>query len=360
MLTTQVANGFVLKQLHPGLLPGRQRVARLRDLPRVDEPRLRPPSRAAAAAVAPVRICGGPVRDAPGRELRGVRPASASSSSTSPPTTRPTSCCSPSCSPPSSCRSSRRAAPGLAARELAEFTPRYLELFTRLAIKYNVNIVGGSHFTVEGDTLYNIAYLFRRDGTIGKQYKLHITPNERRWWGVSPGDALEVFDTDRGKIAILICYDVEFPELARIAADKGAQILFVPFNTDSRYGYLRVRTARRRAASRTTSTRPSRAASATCPSSRTPTSTTPSRASSRPPTSRSRATASPRSARPTSRRCLIHDVDLELLRRHRQTRHRPELERPAQRPLRGHLPEDGDERVVGVRGPRPLVIGPNG
>jgi predicted amidohydrolase len=58
---------------------------------------------------------------------------------------------------------------------------------------------------------------------------------------VSPGNKVEVFDTDRGKIAILICYDSEFPELARIAAAKGAKILFVPFNTDERYGYLRVR-----------------------------------------------------------------------------------------------------------------------
>jgi predicted amidohydrolase/GNAT superfamily N-acetyltransferase len=131
--------------------------------------------------------------------------------------------------------------PGLAARELAHFTEPYLELFTQLAIKHNINVIGGSHFTIEGDQLYNISYLFRRDGTIGKQYKLHITPNEKRWWGVVPGNRMRVFDTDRGRIAINVCYDVEFPELARIAADKGAQILFVPFNTDVRSGYLRVR-----------------------------------------------------------------------------------------------------------------------
>lgn len=131
--------------------------------------------------------------------------------------------------------------PSSAARRLAEFTPKYLELFNDLAIRYNTNIIGGSQFAIEGDDLYNIAYLFRRDGTIGKQYKIHVTPNERRWWGVTPGDRVEVFDTDRGKIAILICYDSEFPELARIAAAKGAKILFVPFNTDERYGYLRVR-----------------------------------------------------------------------------------------------------------------------
>jgi predicted amidohydrolase/ribosomal protein S18 acetylase RimI-like enzyme len=131
--------------------------------------------------------------------------------------------------------------PGLAVRKLAEFTPQYLELFSRLAVKYDINIVGGSHFTLEHERLHNIAYLFKRNGGIGKQYKLHITPNERRWWGVEPGNTIEVFDTDKGKISIQICYDIEFPEVSRIAVEKGAQIIFVPFCTDERYAYLRVR-----------------------------------------------------------------------------------------------------------------------
>ncbi|HEX6883703.1 MAG TPA: GNAT family N-acetyltransferase [Planctomycetota bacterium] len=131
--------------------------------------------------------------------------------------------------------------PAEAARALAEMTPRYLELFTDLAIRYNVNIIGGSQFALEEGELRNVSYLFRRDGTIGRQYKIHATPTERRWWGVRPGSKVELLDTDRGKIAILICYDIEFPELARIASSKGAQIVFVPFNTDSRQGYLRVR-----------------------------------------------------------------------------------------------------------------------
>jgi len=138
-----------------------------------------------------------------------------------------------------SCVPSNR--PGRAARQLSEFTPQYLEFFTEMAVKYDVNIVGGSHFAVEDGELFNISYLFRRDGTLGKQYKLHITPSERKWWGVTPGDKVEVFDTDCGKIAILVCYDIEFPELVRIAAQKGAQIIFVPFNTDTRHGYLRIR-----------------------------------------------------------------------------------------------------------------------
>ncbi len=134
------------------------------------------------------------------------------------------------------------ARPGAAARALASFTDAYLELFRDLAVRYDVNIIGGTQFTAdEEERLYNIAYLFRRDGTVGRQYKLHVTPNESRWWGVRGGDRLEVFDTDRGKIAINVCYDVEFPELARHAVHEGAQIIFVPFNTNDRHGYLRVR-----------------------------------------------------------------------------------------------------------------------
>jgi predicted amidohydrolase/ribosomal protein S18 acetylase RimI-like enzyme len=131
--------------------------------------------------------------------------------------------------------------PGLSARRLDEFTERYLAFFSKMAIDYNVNIIGGSHLVVESDRLYNIAFLFHRDGRIDRQYKLHITPAEARWWGVSPGDRLNVFETDRGRIAILICYDAEFPELARIAAARGAQVLFIPYNTDLRQGHLRVR-----------------------------------------------------------------------------------------------------------------------
>ena len=131
--------------------------------------------------------------------------------------------------------------PGATIRKLCEFTDKYIDHFQKLAIKYAVNIIGGSHYTEEDGILYNISYLFKRDGEIEKQYKLHITPNEQRWWGVKPGNEIKVFDTDRGKISIQICYDVEFPELGRIATQKGANIIFVPFCTDERHGYLRVR-----------------------------------------------------------------------------------------------------------------------
>jgi predicted amidohydrolase len=127
------------------------------------------------------------------------------------------------------------------ARRLDEFTPRYVEFFTKMAMKYDVNIIGGSHLTVEADKLYNVSSLFRRDGSVDRQYKLHISPSEMKWWGVSAGDEVRVFDTDRGKISIMIGDDVAYPEVARIAAAKGANLLFIPFNTDIRSGYMRVR-----------------------------------------------------------------------------------------------------------------------
>ncbi|HUU34607.1 MAG TPA: GNAT family N-acetyltransferase [Vicinamibacterales bacterium] len=131
--------------------------------------------------------------------------------------------------------------PGRSARMLAELTPRYVELFRGLAVKYHLNIIAGSQFELDGDRLYNTAFLFRRDGSMERQRKLHITPHERKWWGVAPGTELTTFDTDRGRIAILIGYDVQFPELARVAFAQGARMLFVPFNSDERNDYLRVR-----------------------------------------------------------------------------------------------------------------------
>lgn len=132
--------------------------------------------------------------------------------------------------------------PGQDVRRLAGLTPQYLDLFSDLAIKHNVNVLGGSQFTLSGDHLYNVAYLFRRDGTVVRQAKLHPTQSERKWWGLEGGDRLDVVDTDRGRVAILVGNDIEFPELGRIAAAKGADILFVPFTADERSAFLRVRT----------------------------------------------------------------------------------------------------------------------
>jgi predicted amidohydrolase/ribosomal protein S18 acetylase RimI-like enzyme len=133
--------------------------------------------------------------------------------------------------------------PAEAIRGLAQYTDEIIEAMSRLAVSYNINIIAGSMpvYNEAEQRLSNVSFLCRRDGTIDHQHKLHITPDERSYWGVSGGNQLKVFDTDMGKIGILVCYDVEFPELPRILAEQGMQVLFVPYWVDTKTAYLRVR-----------------------------------------------------------------------------------------------------------------------
>ena len=127
-----------------------------------------------------------------------------------------------------------------AIRELANYTEQIANHMSELAISYNINILTGSMPEVRENRLYNVGYLCRRDGSREKYEKIHVTPDEARVWGMQGGDMLKTFDTDCGKIGVLICYDVEFPELSRLLADDGMDILFVPFLTDTQNGYSRV------------------------------------------------------------------------------------------------------------------------
>lgn len=126
-------------------------------------------------------------------------------------------------------------------RELAKYTDAIHKKFMELAVAYNVNIITGSMPIIENGKLYNAGFLCRRNGTSERFEKLHITPNERFYWGMNGGNRLRAFDTDCGKIGILICYDVEFPELSRLLADEGMKILFVPFLTDTQNSFTRVK-----------------------------------------------------------------------------------------------------------------------
>lgn len=128
-----------------------------------------------------------------------------------------------------------------AIRSLAEHTQDILVKFQELAISYNINLITGSMPEIRDGQLYNVGYLCRRDGSYERYEKLHVTPDEAKVWGMQGGQKLEVFTTDCGKIGVLVCYDVEFPELSRLLADQGMDILFVPFLTDTQNGYSRVR-----------------------------------------------------------------------------------------------------------------------
>ncbi|KIL39699.1 acyltransferase [Gordoniibacillus kamchatkensis] len=124
---------------------------------------------------------------------------------------------------------------------LPGFTPKYMDLFAGLARETGMHLIGGTHIIEDAGRLYNVAYLFYPDGRIGEQRKLHITPTEVKEWRMAAGSGLQVFDTDKGRIALLICYDIEFPEIVRMAKARGVDVIFCPSCTDDRHGFHRVR-----------------------------------------------------------------------------------------------------------------------
>jgi predicted amidohydrolase/ribosomal protein S18 acetylase RimI-like enzyme len=133
----------------------------------------------------------------------------------------------------------------LAAREgvlkLATLANEYLELVSSLARRFGIHIIAGTHPMELRGTLYNVCPFVFPDGRIQLQPKLHITPGEKAYWGLEGGSDLGLMHTPKAKVGVLICYDVEFPEAARYLSDRGAEILFVPYCTDDRQGYCRVR-----------------------------------------------------------------------------------------------------------------------
>ncbi|HRA21675.1 MAG TPA: carbon-nitrogen hydrolase family protein [Anaerolineae bacterium] len=129
-------------------------------------------------------------------------------------------------------------------RNLTTYVPRFVALMSDLAQRHGLYIVAGSVPTAgeAAGVVHNDCYFFNPAGSHGVQGKLHMTRFESEEWLVTGRDRLTLFDTDFGRVAITICYDVEFPELARAAAQAGATILIVPSCTDDRHGFLRVRT----------------------------------------------------------------------------------------------------------------------
>lgn len=111
-----------------------------------------------------------------------------------------------------------------------------LNIISQLAESYNVYILAGSIPEREGDKLYNTSYLFDKTGSIiAKHRKMHLFDIDvkgritfKESDVLTAGDEFTIADTDFGRIGIGICYDVRFVELARIMAEKGAEILFYP------------------------------------------------------------------------------------------------------------------------------------
>lgn len=125
--------------------------------------------------------------------------------------------------------------------ELPAFTDQYIDLFSGLAKETGMHLIGGTHVVRKGDNLYNTAHLFYPDGRVAEQAKLHMTPTEKKDWNITPGESIQIFETVKGKIALLTCYDMEFPEIVRMVRGMGADVIFAPSCTDDLHGFHRVR-----------------------------------------------------------------------------------------------------------------------
>jgi predicted amidohydrolase/ribosomal protein S18 acetylase RimI-like enzyme len=135
----------------------------------------------------------------------------------------------------------REPSPARAVRRLAQLTPEYENLFRRLSADSGLYIIAGTHPVIQQGELFNAAHLFTPSGRVFRQKKVHLTHTEKGPYQMSRGHGFYVYHTDFGRISVLVCYDVEFPEAARVLAEAGAQIIFVPSCTDERQGFCRVR-----------------------------------------------------------------------------------------------------------------------
>lgn len=115
-------------------------------------------------------------------------------------------------------------------------------LYAALALQFSVHILGASAPCYDGHARpSNRAVLFTPDGTQFHQDKQVMTRFERHPMDVRSRNPLVVFDTKLGKIGVVICYDAEFPLLARALVEAGVEILLAPSCTETLAGYWRVR-----------------------------------------------------------------------------------------------------------------------
>ena len=128
-----------------------------------------------------------------------------------------------------------------AMKKLASMAPDYIGVMKKKAEEHGIYIIGGSHPIERDGYMYNVAHFFTPTGNVYHQDKLHITPDEKKYWNIQQGEKIRIFDTPFCRMAILVCYDIEFPELSRLLTLNGVEVIFVPFSTDERKAYNRVR-----------------------------------------------------------------------------------------------------------------------
>jgi predicted amidohydrolase len=118
----------------------------------------------------------------------------------------------------------------------------YVALHRRLAQAHGAYVLAGSFpWRLDDGRCVNRAWFCAPDGRADFQDKQIMTRFERESWNITSAPALKLFHTALGRIAVNICYDCEFPLLARAQVEAGAELILVPSCTDTLAGYHRVR-----------------------------------------------------------------------------------------------------------------------
>lgn len=118
-------------------------------------------------------------------------------------------------------------------------TPKYKAWLKLKALENNISILGGTTPQYKGKKIFNTALLALSDGRLLEQDKIFLTPDEKNWnW--TPGKTLNIFDTRWGKMAILICFDSEFPFISQKISASKPDLILIPSWTSSQSGFNRV------------------------------------------------------------------------------------------------------------------------
>jgi predicted amidohydrolase len=112
-------------------------------------------------------------------------------------------------------------------REFADAEKKYRDYFQKLAKKYKIDIIPGSIIEEEKSRLFNTTYYIDSNGRVKARYrKINLWLTERKY--LTPGNEISVFNTKYGKVGLIICWDLAFPELFRRMVAKGVRIVFCP------------------------------------------------------------------------------------------------------------------------------------
>ncbi|MEK6906153.1 MAG: carbon-nitrogen hydrolase family protein [Nanoarchaeota archaeon] len=117
--------------------------------------------------------------------------------------------------------------PVLKKRNSNEKISNYKKYFQNLAKKYNIDIIPGSFIENNGKKKYNTSYYIDSTGKIISKYrKINLWSSEKK--ELDAGNKICVFNTRYGKVGLIICWDLAFPEVFRKMEEKGVKIVICP------------------------------------------------------------------------------------------------------------------------------------